>query len=106
MRLQTPVLYINMVYSSIMHILWVLGPGWPSLGWREQYPWYCSAAYSTLVKEGIRIRKEIRLDQLEGFDQLETGLDLGQLVIGLDMIWYYLIGPSLGGQESSLFKGR
>ena len=45
-------------------------------------------------------------DQLEGFDQLEIGLDLGQLEIGLDMICYDLIGPSLGGQESSLFKGR
>jgi len=86
MRLQTPVLYINMVYSSIMHIL-------------------CYGCWA-LVKEGIRIRKELRLDQLEGFDQLETGLDLGQLVIGLDMICYYLIGPSLGGQECSLYKGR
>ena len=28
------------------------------------------------TKEGIRIRKEIRLDQLEGFDQLGIGLDL------------------------------
>jgi len=45
-------------------------------------------------------------DQLEGFDQLEIGLDLGQLEIGLDMICYDLIGPSLGGQESSLYKGR
>ena len=63
-------------------------------------------AYSILAKEGIRIRKDIRLDQLEGFDQLETWLDLGQLEIGLDMICYDLIGPSLGGQESSLFKGR
>jgi len=63
-------------------------------------------AYSVLAKEGIRIRKDIRLDQLEGFDQLEIGLDLGQLEIGLDMICYDLIGPSLGGQESSLYKGR
>ena len=36
--------------------------------------------YSALAKEGIRIMKEIRLDQLEG-------LDLGQLEIVLDMIW-------------------
>ena len=91
-----------------MLVLWVLGPGQPSLGWCEQYPRYCSAAavaYSALAKDGIRI-KEIRLDQLEGFDQLEIGLDLGQLEIGLDMICYDLIGPSLGGQESSLYKGR
>jgi len=58
---------------------------------------YCSVPCSALAKEGIRIRKDIRLDQLDGFDQLE---------IGLDMICYDLIGPSLGGQESSLFKGR
>ena len=68
--------------------------------------WYCSMAYSILAKEGIRIRKDIRLDQLEGFDQLEIGLDLGQLEIGLDMICYDLIGPSLGGQESSLYRKR
>ena len=82
-----------------MLVLWVLGPGQPSLGWREQYPRYCSAAavaYSALAKEGIRI-KEIRLDQLEGFDQLE---------IGLDMICFDLVGPSLGGQESSLYRKR
>ena len=54
----------------------VLGPGWPSLGWREQNLWYCCMAYSVLAKEGIRIRKDIRLDQLEGFDQLGIGLDL------------------------------
>jgi hypothetical protein len=87
-----------------MLVLWVLGPGRPSLGWCEQYPRY--TAYSALAKEGIRIRKEIRLDQLEGFDQLEIGLDLGQLEIGLDMICYDLIGPSLGGQESSLYIKR
>ena len=40
-------------------------------------------------------------DQLEAFDELEIGLYLGQLEIGLDMICYDLIGPSLGGQESS-----
>jgi len=82
-----------------MLVLWVLGPGQPSLGWCEQYPRYCSAAavaYSALAKEGIRI-KEIRLDQLEGFDQLE---------IGLDMICFDLVGPSLGGQESSLYLMR
>jgi len=82
-----------------MLVLWVLGPGQPSLGWCEQYPRYCSAAavaYSALAKEGIRI-KEIRLDQLEGFDQLE---------IGLDMICFDLVGPSLGGQESSLYRKR
>jgi hypothetical protein len=54
----------------------------------------------------IRIRKEIRLDQLEGFDHSEIGLDLGQLEIGLDMLHYDLIGPSLGGQESSIYKER
>ena len=82
-----------------MLVLWVLGPGQPSLDRREQYLRYCSAtavAYSALAKEGITI-KEIRLDQLEGFDQLE---------IGLDMICYDLIGPSLGGQESSLYRKR
>jgi len=83
-----------------------VGPRMAQPGLVRTVPWYCSATYSTLVNEGIRIRKEIRLDQLEGFDQLETGLDLGQLVIGLDMICYYLIGPSLGGQECSLYKGR
>ena len=41
-------------------------------------------------------------DRLEAFDELEIGLYLGQLEIGLDMICYDLIGPSLGGQESSL----
>ena len=79
-----------------MLVLWVLGPGQPSLGWREQYPRYCSSGYSALAKVGIRI-KEIRLDQLEGFDQLE---------IGLDMICFDLVGPSLGGQESSLYITR
>ena len=87
-------------------VSWVLGPGWPSLGWREQNLWYCCMAYSVLAKEGIRIRKDIRLDQLKGFDQLEIGSDWGRLEIGLDMICYDLIGPSLGGQESSLYKGR
>ena len=67
---------------------------------------YCSVPCSALAKEGIRIRKDIRLDQLKGFDQLEIGSDWGRLEIGLDMICYDLIGPSLGGQESSLFKGR
>jgi hypothetical protein len=38
-------------------------------------------------------------DQLEAFDELEIGLDLGQLEIGLDMICYDLIGPSLGSQR-------
>ena len=52
---------------------------------------------SALAKEGIRIRKDIILDQLEGFDQLE---------IGLDMICFDLVGPSLGGQESSLYRKR
>ena len=84
----------------------MLGPGWPSLSLCEQYPRYCSASYSALAKEGISIRKDIRLDQLKGFDQLEIGSDWGRLEIGLDMICYDLIWPSLGGQESSLFKGR
>ena len=49
----------------------------------------------------------VSIRALEGFDQSEIGLDLGQLEIGLDMICYDLIGSSLGGQESSLYnKGR
>jgi len=43
-------------------------------------------------------------DQLEAFDELQIGLDLGQLEIGLDMICYDLIRPSLGGLGSSLYK--
>jgi hypothetical protein len=49
----------------------VLGPGRVTVGW-------------PIVP--IRIRKEIRLDQLEEFDQLEIWLDLCQLERGLDMI--------------------
>ena len=63
-----------------------VGPRTPSLGWCEQYLQCCSAAYSALAKEGIRIRKGIRLDQLQGFDQIEVKIDLGQLEIGLGMI--------------------
>ena len=50
---------------------------------------------------GHRLGAQGPQDQLEGFDQLEIGLDLGQLEIGSDMT-----GPSLGGQDSSLYKGR
>ena len=50
---------------------------------------------------GHQSRAQGPQDQLEGFDQLEIGLDLGQLEIGSDMT-----GPSLGGQDSSLYKGR
>jgi hypothetical protein len=64
--------------SSEVPMLWVLGLGRPSLGWREQYLWYSIEAYSAVSKEGIRIKKEIRLDQLERFDQLVIRLDLGQ----------------------------
>jgi hypothetical protein len=64
--------------SSEVPMLWVLGLGRPSLGWREHYLWYSIEAYSVVSKEGIRIKKEIRLDQLERFDQLVIRLDLGQ----------------------------
>ena len=58
--------------------------------------------YSVLAKEGIMIWKEIILHRLVEFDQLEITLDLDPSEIGLDMIYYDFIGPSLAGQESYL----
>ena len=55
---------------------------------------------------GHQLRAQGPHDQLERFDQLEKWLNLSKLEIGWDMICYVLIGPSLGGQESSLYKGE
>ena len=74
-KLEDVLAYLNML---LLPCVMRVGPSTTQPVLVFKYVWYCSVTYNALAREETRIRKEIRLDQLER-------LDLGQLEIGLDI---------------------